>query len=49
MSGSVDSCIQVSQGAGKVVWYPHLFQNFPVCCDPQVKGLVSEAEIDVFL
>ena len=28
------SCIQVSQEAGKVVWYSHLFKNFPVCCDP---------------
>ena len=25
---------QVSQETGKVVWYSHLFQNFPVCCDP---------------
>ena len=24
------TCIQVSQEAGKVVWYSHLFQNFPV-------------------
>ena len=24
--------IQVSQEAGKVVWYSHLFKNFPVCC-----------------
>ena len=23
------TCIQVSQEAGKVVWYSHLFQNFP--------------------
>ena len=27
-------CIQVSQQAGKVIWYFHLFKNFPVCCDP---------------
>ena len=26
--------IQVSQETGKVVWYFHLFKNFPVCCDP---------------
>ena len=25
--------IQVSQETGKVVWYSHLFKNFPVCCD----------------
>ena len=43
-------CIQVSQEASKVVWYSHLFKNFPVCCDPY-KGLsiVDEAEVDVFL
>ena len=23
------SCMQVSQTAGKVVWYSHLFKNFP--------------------
>ena len=23
------SCIQISQEAGQVVWYSHLFQNFP--------------------
>ena len=27
------TCIQVSQEAGQVVWYSHLFKNFPVCCD----------------
>ena len=33
-----------------MVWYSHLFKNFPVCCDPH-KGfsVVSEAEVDVFL
>ena len=33
-----------------MVSYSHLFQNFPVSCDP-VKGfgLVNEVEIDVFL
>ena len=43
------TCIQVSQEAGKVVWYSH-FLNFPVCCDPH-KGfsIVNEAELDVFL
>ena len=46
------TCIQISQEAGKVVWYSHLFQKFStVCCDPQVKvfGIVDEAEVDVFL
>ena len=23
------TCIQISQEAGQVVWYAHLFQNFP--------------------
>ena len=34
-----------------MVWYFHLLKNFPVCCDPQVKGfgVVNKAELDVFL
>ena len=28
------TCIPVSQKADKVVWYFHLFKNFPVCGDP---------------
>ena len=34
-----------------MVWYSHLFQNFPVCCDPhsQIFGIVNKAEVDVFL
>ena len=46
------TCIQVSQEAGKVVWYSHLFQNFPqFVVTHTVKGfsMVSKAEIDVFL
>ena len=33
-----------------MVWYSHLFKNFPVCCDPH-KGfsIVDEAEADDFL
>ena len=33
-----------------MVWYSHLFQNFPVGCDTH-KGfsIVNEAEVDVFL
>ena len=46
------ACIQVSQEAGQVVWYFHLFQNFPqfIVID-RVKGfgIVNKAEIDVFL
>ena len=46
------TCIQVSQEAGQVVWYPHLFQNFPqFIVIHRVKGfgIVNKAEIDVFL
>ena len=46
------TCIQVSQEAGQVVWYAHLFQNFPqIIVIHKVKGfgIVSKAEIDVFL
>ena len=55
MSGSncyLLTCIQVSQEAGKVVWYSHLFKNFPqFVVIHTVKGfsLVNEAEVDVFL
>ena len=46
------TCIQVSQEAGKVVWYSHLLQNFPqFIVTHTVKGFgtVNKAEIDVFL
>ena len=45
------ACIQVSQEAGKVVWYSHPFKNFPQFVVIQNKGfsIVSEAEVDVFL
>ena len=45
-------CIQVSQEAGKVVWYSHLFKNFPqfvVIHTVKGFGLVNKAEINVFL
>ena len=45
-------CIQVSQEAGKVVLYSHLFKNFPqFVVIPTVKGfsVVNEEEVDVFL
>ena len=33
-----------------MVWYSYLFQNFPVCCDPDKDlGRVNKAEEDVFL
>ena len=45
------TCIQVSQEAGQVVWYSHLFQNFPqFIVIHTVKGFgIVKAEIDVFL
>ena len=46
------TCIQVSQEAGQVVWYSHLFQNFPqfiVVHTVKDFGIVNKAEIDVFL
>ena len=44
--------MQVSQEAGQVVWYSHLFQNFPqfvVIYTVKILGIVDKAEIDVFL
>ena len=46
------TCIQVSQEECKVVWYSHLFKNFPqfaVIYIVKGFGLVNIAEIDVFL
>ena len=46
------TCVQVSQEAGLVVWYFHLFQNFPqfiVIHSVKCFGMVNKAEIDDFL
>ena len=46
------TCIQISQGPCQVVWYSHLFQNFPqfiVIHTVKGLGIVNKAEIDVFL
>ena len=46
------NCIWVSQEAGQVVWYAHLFQNFPqfiVIHTVKGFGIVNKAEIDDFL
>ena len=46
------TCIQVSQETGQVVWYSHLFQDFPqfiVIHTVKGFGIVNKAEIDVFL
>ena len=45
-------CIQVFQETGKVVWYSHLFKNFPQFIVIHIEksfNMVNEAEIDVFL
>ena len=44
--------MQVSQEAGQMVWYSHVFQNFPqfiVIDTVKGFGIVNQAEIDVFL
>ena len=46
------TCIQVSQEAGQVVWYSHLFQDFPQFIVIHIVkgfGVVNKAEVDVFL
>ena len=46
------TCIHIFQEAGQVVWYSHLFQNFPqliVIHTVKGFGIVNKAEIDVFL
>ena len=44
--------MQISQEAGQVVWYSHLFQNFPqfvLIYTVKGFGIVNKAEIDVIL
>ena len=46
------TCIQISQDAGQVVWYSHLFQNFPqfiVIHTVKGFGIVNKTEVDVLL
>ena len=46
------TCIQVSREIGQMLWYSHLFQNFPqfiVIHTVKGFGIVNKAEIDVFL
>ena len=46
------ACIQISQEAGKVAWYSHLFKNltqFVVIHRVKSFMVVSETEVDVFL
>ena len=44
--------ILISQEAGQVVWYSHLFKNFPqfvVVHTVKGFGILNKAEVDVFL
>ena len=46
------TCIQMFQEAGQVIWYSHLFQNFPefvVIYIVKGFGIVNKAKMDVFL
>ena len=46
------TCVQVSQEAGQVVWYSHLFKNFPqfvVINTIKDFDIVNKAEVYVFL
>ena len=46
------TCMQVSQEAGKVIWYSHLIKNFPqfvVIHTVKGFGVVNKAEVDIFL
>ena len=46
------TCTQVLQEGGKVLWYSHLFKNFPqffVIHTVKIFGIDDEVEIDVFL
>ena len=46
------TCIQISQEAGQVIWYSHLFQNilqFIMIHTVKAFGIVNKAEVDVFL
>ena len=46
------TCIQISQEASPMIWYAHLFKNFPqfvVIYTVKGFGIVKKADIDVFL
>ena len=46
------TCTQISQEAGKVVWYSHLLKSLPqfvVIHTVKGFGIVNKAELDVFL
>ena len=44
------TCIQISQEAGKVVWYSHLFKNFPQFVVIHIVkgfGIANKAELEL--
>ena len=44
--------MQISQEAGQVVWYSHLFQHFPqfiVIHTVEGFGVVNKTEVEVFM
>ena len=46
------TCIKISQAAGQVVWYSHLFENFPqffVIHTVKGFGIVNKAGVNIFL
>ena len=46
------TCIQISQEAGQVVWYFHLYQNFPqftVIHTVKSFGIMKKAKIIIFI
>ena len=46
------TCIQISQEAGKVIWYSHLFKDFTqfvMIHTIKGSGIVNKAEVEVFL
>ena len=46
------TCIQISQEAGQVVWYSHIFKNFPqfvVIHTMKGFGIVNKEEVDFSL
>ena len=50
-NGCFLTCIQISEEAAQLVWYSHLFKNFPqFVVIHTVKGfrIVNKAEVDVF-
>ena len=44
------TCIQISQEAGQLIWYSHLFKNFPqFVVIHKVKGFGIEYEAEVYV